>query len=267
MSPVQVDEIIEHKSTRLFIILGGFFITNALVAEFIGIKIFSLEATLGFAPFNWTLFGVDNLGFNLTAGVLLWPVVFVMTDVINEYFGQKRVKFLSYLTIGLIFYAFIMVYTAISLSPNEWWAYESGVNTSMPTDAISNMNLAFKKVFGQGLGIIVGSMIAFLIGQIIDVTVFHKIKQVTGEKRVWLRATGSTLISQLIDSYVVLLVAFYWLSDWELVRVLAIGSVNCIYKFIAAIFLTPVIYGAHYLIDQYLGEDLAKRMKESAAED
>ena len=82
-----------------------------------------------------------------------------------------------------------------------------------------------------------------------------------------MRATGSTLISQLIDSYVVLLVAFYWLSDWELVRVLAIGTVNYIYKFVAAVCLTPIIYGAHYVIDRYLGKDLAEKMKVKAAED
>ncbi len=92
--------IIHHKPTRLFIILGGFFIANALIAEIIGVKIFSLEKTLGFAPLHIHLFGND-LSVNLTAGVLLWPVVFIMTDIINEYYGMRGVKFLSWLTAGL----------------------------------------------------------------------------------------------------------------------------------------------------------------------
>lgn len=252
---------IKNKANKLFFLLGGFFITNALIAEFVGVKIFSLENTLGFESFNWTILGVDGLGFNLTAGVVLWPVVFVMTDIINEYFGQKGVKILSYMTVGLILYAFLMVYFAISLAPNEWWTNLSGVVDQNPEQSIGNMNLAFSKIFGQGMWIIVGSLVAFLVGQVLDVFTFHRIKRWTGEKKVWLRATGSTLISQFVDSFVVLIIAFYIGSDWDLVRVLAIGSVNYIYKFLMAIILTPIIYLAHHFIDDYLGKDLATKLK------
>lgn len=255
---------LKDKASKLYIILGGFFIANALIAEFIGVKIFSLEKTLGFTPFDWTILGVDGLGFNLTAGVVLWPVVFVMTDIINEYFGKKGVKFISYLAVGLIMYAFLMVYLAIYLAPNEWWASISGVTDDISM-SLPNMNLAFSKIFGQGLWIIVGSLVAFLVGQIIDVTTFQKIKSVTGESKLWLRATGSTLVSQFIDSFVVLIIAFYIGADWELVRVLAIGFVNYIYKFGVAILMTPVIYLAHNIIDNYLGAPLASQMKETAA--
>jgi len=110
--------MLKDKRTRLFFILGGFFIANTLIAEFVGVKIFSLEKTLGFDPFNWTIFGVEGLGFNLTAGVVLWPIVFVMTDVINEYFGKRGVRYLSFFAVGIILYAFAMVYFAISLEPN-----------------------------------------------------------------------------------------------------------------------------------------------------
>jgi len=131
---------------------------------------------------------------------------------------------------------------------------------------VSDMDIAYRKIFGQGLWIITGSMVAFLVGQIVDVTVFHKIKRVTGEDKIWLRATGSTLVSQFIDSFVVLIIAFYIGSDWDLGRVLAIGSMNYIYKFVVAIALTPVIYAAHYLIDSYLGVDTATTMKSEAAQ-
>lgn len=256
--------VLNNKASKLFLILAGFFVANTLIAEFIGVKIFSLEKTLGFLPFNWTILGVSDLGFNLTAGVILWPVVFVMTDLINEYFGIKGVRFLSFFAVGLIIYAFCMVFLAINLDPNDWWTNLSGLNKQDPKQSLSNMDLAFRKIFGQGLWIIVGSLVAFLVGQIVDVFVFQKIKEKTGESKIWLRATGSTLVSQFIDSFVVLFIAFYIGADWELVRVLAIGLVNYMYKFSMAIVLTPVIYLAHHLIDSYLGADLAKNLKESA---
>jgi len=261
-----LDSLHKNKAFKLFLLLAGFFIANTLVAEFVGIKIFSFEETIGLEPFSISMFGVDNLGFNLTAGVVLWPVVFIMTDVINEYFGMRSVRLLSYLAIGLVFYAFAMVYFAIDLSPNEWWQFESGSLSKDPTRHIEDMDLAFNSVMGQGLGIILGSMIAFLIGQLLDVVIFHRIKMITGEGKVWLRATGSTLVSQFIDSYVVLIIAFYLWSDWEISRVLAIGTVNLIYKFVIAILLTPLIYLAHNVIDKYLGKELADKMKAEAAE-
>jgi queuosine precursor transporter len=251
----------------LFILLSAFFLANTLVAEFIGVKIFSLEKLFGNQSMNISLFGVDGLGFNLTAGAILWPVVFIMTDIINEYFGKKAVRLLSYLAVGVVFYSFFMVYGAISLPPNDWWQNQSGLNMNNPALNVTDMNAAFSKVMGQGLWIIIGSMIAFLVGQLVDVLVFHSIKKRTGEKMIWLRATGSTLVSQLLDSYVVILVAFWIGSDWDLVRVLAIGTVNYIYKFAMALLLTPLIYLGHFLIDRFLGHDLASQMKLEAALD
>ena len=257
--------LLNHKPFRLFIFLAGFFITNALVAQFVGVKIFSFEKAIGIEPFSFSFMGVDGLGFNLTAGVVLWPIIFVMTDVINEYFGMKTVRILSYLTIGLVLYAFMMVYFAIGLEPNDWWQFQSGKLAISTEDHIEDMDLAFRKIMGQGLWIIIGSMVAFLVGQIVDVAVFHRIKKITGEKKVWLRATGSTLVSQLLDSYVVLIIAFNIGADWDIARVFAIGTVNIMYKFTVAILLTPLIYLAHEIIDRYLGETMATSMKAEAA--
>ncbi|MBK8515522.1 MAG: queuosine precursor transporter [Saprospiraceae bacterium] len=260
-----VKTILKSKGVILFIVLAGFLIGNTIVAEFVGGKIFSLEKLFGFPSLNLTILGVDGLGLNLTAGAILWPVVFIMTDLINEYYGTKAVKFLSYLAISIVIYAFIMIYGAIGLPPNEWWQFQSGLteNTAL---SIVDMNLSFNKIMGQGLWIIIGSMVAFLVGQILDVAVFHKIKSMTGEKHMWLRATGSTLISQIVDSYIVLLIAFWIGSDWDLTRVLAIGTVNYIYKGSMAILLTPVLYGGHYFIEEYLGHDNAAVMKTQAQE-
>jgi queuosine precursor transporter len=260
-----VHNIIRDKATRLFIMLGGFFVANALIAEFIGVKIFSLEGTLGIQQFDIRLFG-NSFSFNLTAGVLLWPVVFIMTDIINEYYGQRGVKFLSYLTAALIAYAFFMFFWAIRLTPADWWP------ASKETVGVPDMQVAYSAVFGQGLWIIIGSLTAFLLGQILDVLVFHKIKRLTGEKMVWLRATGSTLFSQLIDSFVVLGIAFYIGpridpsngTPWTLPMLLSIGTGNYIYKFLVALAMTPVIYLGHYLIDRYVGHEKAEEMKKAA---
>lgn len=255
--------VFSDKKIVLLFSLALIFITNTLVAEFVGVKIFAFDTVIGINDFSLVILGEKISGLNLTAGAILWPLVFVLTDVINEYFGVRVVKYLSYAAILIVFYAFLMIYGAIQLPPNQWWQFESGLLSSQ-SGPISDMNVAFSKIMGQGLWIIIGSMVAFLIGQILDVTVFHKIKQVTGEKWVWLRATGSTLISQLVDSYIVLLVAFWLGADWSLSLVIAIGTVNYFYKFSVALIMTPFIYLSHYVIDRFLGEELARKMKSEA---
>src|SRR6476661_4344937 len=194
-----LNNIINNKATRLFIILAGFFIANALIAEIIGTKIFSLEKSLGMEPVGYKFFG-ETFSFNLTAGVMLWPVVFIMTDIINEYYGPRGVRFLSYLAIGMIAFSFLAYNLAMRLSPSEYFSIGNGIDKP---------DSAFRGIFGQGVWIIIGSLVAFLVSQVLDVFIFHKIKRVTGEKSIWLRATGSTLVSQLIDSFVVLFIAFY----------------------------------------------------------
>ncbi|WP_020504710.1 queuosine precursor transporter [Lamprocystis purpurea] len=247
------------RPTILFLLLAGFFIANAIIAEFIGVKIFALEETLGLAPFDWNLFGQSG-SLNFTAGVLLWPVVFIMTDIINEYFGKRGVRFLSYLVVGLIIYAFVFAYLAIGLTPASWWV---GIQANQ---GVPDMQAAFAVIFGQGQWIIVGSVTAFLIGQIIDVTVFHRVRRVTGDRMVWARATGSTLISQLVDSFVVLYIAFVLgPQQWPTELFLAVGTVNYVYKFVVAIALTPLIYLGRALIDAYLGPEQSRTLKERAA--
>jgi hypothetical protein len=244
------------KKQNLFVLLTVIFLTNALLAEMIGVKIFSGEAALGVPPAQIQLFGDWVLDFNLTAGVILWPVVFITTDVINEYFGKKGVQRISFLTVGCISFAFLAIWIITLLPPAPFWL---DVNSSDPEGNAFNVDFAFNKIFRQGAGIIVGSLVAFLIGQLLDVLVFQKLKRITGEGKIWLRATGSTLVSQLMDSFVVLFIAFYFLapadSRWSVEQVTSVGIINYIYKFAVAIILTPLIYLAHYLIDRYLGDE------------
>ncbi|OYU94158.1 MAG: hypothetical protein CFE21_17160 [Bacteroidetes bacterium B1(2017)] len=248
----------ENKRTILFLVLGSFFIANAIIAEFIGVKIFTLEGTLGMQPVNWNLFG-NTLSFNMTVGVILWPVVFIMTDIINEYFGSGGVKLFSYIAAILISYSFLAVFMGMKLTPADFWIIKT-----TPTGTL-NMQDAYNNIFGQGLWIIVGSLVAFLVGQLVDVSVFHYVKKRTGNKNLWLRSTGSTVVSQLIDSFVVLFIAFYIGAGWNLNLVLGICVVNYIYKLSVAVLLTPVLYGVHYVIDSYLGRELAEAMMREAA--
>jgi uncharacterized integral membrane protein (TIGR00697 family) len=264
MSNLSSQHILSDKKTRLFIVLSGIFITNAIIAEMIGGKIFSFERSIGYEPMSTPLFGDYILQFNLTAGVLLWPIVFITTDIINEYFGKKGVRRITFITVGLIAYAFFAIYIAMKLAPADFWLE---VNSTDSAGNPININEAFRLVLTQGLNIIVASLVAFIVGQFVDVFVFHKLRNVTGKKMIWLRATGSTLISQLIDSFVVLVVAFYILGPWTLDQVLSVGFTNYIYKFLIAIGLTPLLYLAHFLIDGFLGKELAEEMMESANAD
>lgn len=240
------------KPKIVFIILSVFFVSNVLLAEFIGVKIFSLEKTLGYSPVNWELFGIENISFNLTTGVILWPFVFITTDIVNEFYGVKGVRILSFLSVGIVAYAFIMIAIAIQLCPADFWVFSKDKNL--------NMQQAFQAILGQGLWIILGSMVAFLIGQFVDVFTFRFIKRYTKGKSIWLRATGSTLISQFIDSFVVLYIAFGIGADWSWSLIISVCTLNYIYKFCSAILLTPLIYFVHFLIIQYLGKDLANEM-------
>ena len=256
--------IIKDKKTHLFIILSGIFLTNAILAEMIGVKIFSLEGTMGFNPVQLNIFLDTPLSFNLTAGVIIWPVVFLTTDVINEYFGISGVRRISFLTAGFIAYMFIIIFLVTKLPPASFWLDLNNVDN---TGNSFNIDFAFRKIFRQGLGIITGSLVAFLIAQLLDVFIFQKLKVMTGRKMIWLRATGSTLVSQFIDSFVVLWIAFYIFGNWNMDQIVSVGIINYLYKFVVAIVLTPLIYLGRYFIDNYLGRETAEQMAEDAGKE
>jgi len=256
---IMIRALLNDKPTKLFIFMASFFVANALIAECIGGKLFSLELLLGMEPKPFSLLGEAGLTYTLTCGVLLWPLEFVMTDIVNEYYGPKAVKRISYIAVAIISYAFIMFYFAISVPAEQSFWIGSQKEAGIP-----DMQVAFSGIFGQGMWIIVGSLVAFLVSQILDVWVFHKIKKATGERKVWLRATGSTLVSQFVDSFIVLFIAFKVGKDWSWQRVLAISLVNYSYKATMALILTPVIYFVENRIDAYLGSETSRQMKASA---
>lgn len=240
-----------HKKQQLYLVLSGIFIANALLAEIIGVKIFSVEKTFG-------------LSGDLTAGVLVWPVVFITTDIINEYFGRAGVLRVSFLAVGLILYALLVIFATTHLTPAPFWL---DLNNKDGQGRPFDIEFAYQSIFRQGIGIIIGSLTAFVIGQVLDATVFQLFRRLTGGRLIWLRATGSTLISQLVDSFVVLFVAFYVFGNWSLAQVVRVANFNYWYKFAAAILLTPLLYLAHYLIDRYLGQDDTVELQQEAAAD
>src|SRR3954467_12015269 len=140
-----IHNILRDKPTKLFLGMTAFFCCNALIAESIGTKIFSLEKLFGFHPASFTLFGQSGLSFNLTCGVLLWPLEFIMTDIVNEYYGPKAVRRISYTAVALIAYAFFMFYSSINLPPADFWL------SSKLQDGINNMQTAYSGIFGQGM--------------------------------------------------------------------------------------------------------------------
>jgi uncharacterized integral membrane protein (TIGR00697 family) len=250
---------VDQKANRLFIVLSGFFLTNAIMAEFVGVKIFSLEASLGAAPFQWSLFGITGT-LTFTTGVLLWPFVFILTDTINEYFGVRGVRFISWTAVIFIGYAFLAAYVAIALAPADFWV------SSYAALGVPDVQNAYAQIFGQGMWTIGGSMVAFLIGQLVDVVIFHRIRRATGERHVWLRATASTAVSQILDSFVVLYIAFViGPQHWPVKQFLAVGTVNYVYKMTAAIVLIPLLYAMRRLIEGYLGRATADTLREEAS--
>jgi uncharacterized integral membrane protein (TIGR00697 family) len=255
---MSLSNVLDVRASRLFLILAAFLTANAMIAEFVGVKIFALEPTLGWSPFNWNLFGQSG-SLSFTSGVLLWPFVFLLTDIINEYYGKRGVRFISWLTVALITYGFCAAYLAIALVPAEFWV---GVNRERGVD---DMQAAFASIFGQGMWTIVGSITAFLIGQLIDVTVFHRIRRMTGERWIWLRATGSTAVSQLIDSFVVLYIAFViGPQHWPTSLFLAVGTVNYGYKIVMAVLMIPLIYLTRIAIRAYLGAQATEELRIAA---
>ena len=215
-----------HNQTRkdfVFFLLGGIFITNALLAELIGGKL------------------IQVAGYTMSLGVIPWPIVFLTTDLLNEYYGKEGVRKLTFMTVGLIIYAFIILYAGMGIPAVDF----------SPVDDAS-----YSKVFGQSLWIIIGSIVAFIISQLLDVSIFWLFRNKTKGRHLWLRATGSTVFSQLIDTFIVLGIAFWLPGKLSTEQYLNTSFSNYSYKLLIALSLTPLIYLGHNLIHRFLHVDL-----------
>lgn len=229
------------KHLWLFVFLAGLFITNAVTAELISNKLVEI-------PISFNLFGKEFGPFVTIIGILPWPIVFLLTDLLNEFYGKKAVQRLSWITSALIAYCFVIVLFALNIPAKEI------PGAGLATDA------EFNTVFGQAPWIIVGSITAFLVSQLLDATLFQWIKNKTGNKMIWLRSTGSTIISQFIDSYIVLYIGFVLPGKMNWPDYMTIAPTNYILKLMIAVSLTPLIYLGHFLVRKYLqsGNDSAE---------
>ncbi len=222
------------KRIKLFTLLASTFLTALIIAETTGGKLIQLTIS-------------QSLVFTMTMGVIPFPVTFIVTDIINEYYGRHGIRFIT--LVGMIMVLFALVILQIDMT--------------IPAAAISPVqDEAFHAVFGISTRIINGSLIAYMIGQLVDIHVFHFLRGKTGGRMLWLRATGSTVVSQLIDSFVVLFIAF--LGQLTIAQILSVGLTNYIYKFLIAVAITPLLYLVHVLVDRYLGKELAEKMMAEA---
>lgn len=253
------DSLLRDKRAVLFFVLGAFLLANAITAELIGVKLFQLEEVFGLPNADFSLFGTDHLSFKLSIGVLSWPLVFLVTDLVNDYFGVRGVRFLTLVSVVLIALMFPILWLAIEAPPDRAWWLGSSADAGVP-----DMQAAFAAVFGQGMNIIVGSLCAFVVSQLVDALTFRFFKRMTGERRIWLRATGSTLISQLVDSLLVTWVAFALFRGMPMAEATALALTAYVYKFAVAVVSTPLIYAAHALIERWLGKELAASMRAQA---
>ncbi len=220
----------------LFVFLAGLFITNAVTAELISNKLIEI-------PISFSL-GDYKIGPFLTiVGILPWPIVFLLTDILNEFYGPKVVRRLSWITSILIGYCFFIVTISMSIPAFE-----------LPGSDLADTR-SYNQVFGQAQMVIIGSIVAFLVSQLLDAFVFDAIKKKTGNRFIWLRSTGSTLLSQLIDSFIVLYIGFVLPGKIALNDFFKLAFTNYSLKILIAIALTQLIYLGHFLVKKALSKE------------
>jgi queuosine precursor transporter len=222
--------------TRLYFWLSAVFVTCLLLANILGVKLFRFEL-----PLFGRVIPVEH-----TVGMLTFPITFVLTDLLNEYYGKlaaRRVTFVAF-AMGLV--AFVLVYIA------RTFPILSGIPGTATQDA-------FENIFGAAALMYIASMVAFLFGSLLDIFLFGVFKRLTAGKMVWLRATGSTVISQLFDSFIVTIVFFIVLqaltggTPASMDFVLKTALTGYILKFVLSIALTPVIYAGRWAISRWCG--------------
>ena len=210
-----------NRKQILFVILAGFFIANVLIAEIIGVKLVAMGSL------------------QLTLGIILWPIVFLTTDILNEFYGKKAVRIISILSFFLILYMYGIYWIAI---------HSKAISHSPVGDE------AFKTVFKPVLNILLASDFAFLAAQFIDIFLFWTFRNLTNGKMIWLRATASTIISQFFDTFLVQGIAFYLPGTWTFNELLTYGGNAYLVKLGIAICLIPFIYAGHFALRNILRE-------------
>lgn len=238
----------------------------SLCALFVGF--FVAAEVLGGKLFRFTLAGLSpktlGLGegeeFVATAGILAFPLTFVMTDIVNEYFGKPMVRLFTWIAIAVNLLLQPVIRAAIAVPAIS---YTPGVTSEQ-------MQEAYAIALGQTSAIVVASLVAFGLAQWLDAQVFTWLRRKTGGRMLWLRAQGSTVVSQLIDTLAVIFLAFVAIpaltggAAWTSGQAFEVAFTNYVYKFLIAVVSTPSLYIVHILVDAYLGKDVAHALTAAA---
>jgi uncharacterized integral membrane protein (TIGR00697 family) len=204
------------RKQRFFVILTALFVAALVTGDFVGGKFFVV------------------FGHTFSAGIVPFPLTFVLTDIVNEFYGTHGARRLTYA--GLI--AAVFVWAVITLA------------LALPTSPESPIpDAVFRGAFGTSARLYVASLTAYVIGQLLDITIFHAIRRMTGHRFIWLRATGSTVLSQIVDSVTVSFV--FLVGAKPLPFILSNAAHNYLGKLGMAILLTPLIYGLHALFNRH----------------
>ncbi|MBI4511880.1 MAG: queuosine precursor transporter [Deltaproteobacteria bacterium] len=212
----------------LFLFLASMFVTSLVVGNLIGGKIFFAE--------------VASSHFDITSGMVLFPVTFLLTDILNEFYGKRAARAVTMAAFCSALFAMVGIAVAAAL---PWAAFTKGADWKGVNES------SFNNVFTGSQRIFAASLTAYLIGQLLDIAVFTALKKRTRNRLLWLRATGSTVASQCIDTFVVDLLAFYGIMP--LGTILRIVANAYAVKLALAIGLTPIIYAGHALLERGLG--------------
>ncbi|MFP2907875.1 queuosine precursor transporter [Pyxidicoccus sp. 3LFB2] len=216
------------RRLQLFVVLAGVFITSLVVGDLIGVKLF--EVKLG------PIVAVMSIG------MLPFPVTFLLTDILNEFYGKKAARFITWVGFFMAIFCFAVIAIAVQV---PWAPLTRAANWQGAVEG------SFNNIFTGGQRILMASMLAYLIGQFCDIAIFNLLKRVTRNKMLWLRATGSTLVSQLIDTTVVQFVA--WTEVLPTATIFNIIFTSYAVKLLVAVGLTPFVYLGHAFVERKLG--------------
>ena len=210
-----------EKAYNVFMVI---FITMIVLTNIIGVKLFEVNSV------------------TLTTGIITYPLTFLITDIVCEVFGKKRASLMVVMGFFASILSLVFINLAVMLPGSEVW-----INNSLGYNSIKDMQKAYESVFTLPGFLISASMLAYLVAQLIDVRIFHYLKKVTNEKKLWLRNNLSTMFSQLIDTIIVNSIFLYFglNLDWDIIIKIIIASY--LFKIIIALLDTPLVYiGVHY---------------------
>ncbi|MBK7877020.1 MAG: queuosine precursor transporter [Planctomycetes bacterium] len=246
-----------RKREVLLLALGGLFVGFFVAAEILGNKLYRFDL-FGLTPRSIGL--SEDAYFVATTGIYAFPLTFILTDIVNEYFGKRVVRVFTWLAIAV----------NVLLQVPIWFAARAPAVSFTPGLAAEEVQSAFQIALGATWAIVVASLCAFSISQFVDATVFTFLRHRTGGRMLWLRSQGSTVVSQLIDTLVVIFLAFWVIPEllgnehMTARQALVVSVTNYVYKFAIAVGITPLLYGVHWAVQRYLGRDVAHRLAHEA---